>query len=59
MKCPSTNVVVSQAILVNNVPHAGVVTHVCTLEKGHAPEFSSGTPICKCNCGQTWVTNVK
>lgn len=40
-------------IMIGNVPHAGTVSHSCSLIEKHGP------PTCKCICGYEWITNEK
>lgn len=46
-KCESTTVEVVKEIMVNNVKHAGVMTHRCDREEGHKDW-------CCCACGHQW-----
>ena len=40
-------------IIINGVEHAGIVTHICSLESKHEK------PSCRCVCGASWLRNVK
>lgn len=45
--CKSTSVESKPDLLLAGIPHAGVITHRCSLEEGHADA-------CICECGKRW-----
>jgi len=53
-QCPSSSVqAISKgwpegSIIYNNTPHAGVITHMCELDKDHKT-------LCKCACSHRWL----
>jgi len=47
-KCKSTNVDPRKDITINEIVHAGIVTHSCTLDEGHEDEY------CLCACKHRW-----
>lgn len=44
IRCPFSTVKNYKYIMFEGFEHAGVLTHSCSLEKGHEGQ-------CKCNCG--------
>lgn len=45
--CGRTSVQAVNCLVLNDILHAGVVSHVCRLKSGHAGE-------CEC-CGYSWI----
>lgn len=46
--CPFSEVEVISKLVINNAPHAGVITHRCSRPVKH-----TGEP-CRCACGHEW-----
>lgn len=53
LKCKSSTVDPMAKVMVNNIEHAGMVTHICD-RKEHAVDSP-----CRCKCGHTWIRNYK
>lgn len=48
LKCNITTVEASNEIIVRDVLHAGVLSHICAAQDKHAGD-------CRCSCGYHWL----